>query len=283
MRTKNGIDRTIFVLAFFLGVLVVLVGTISFAGEVSLDESSPPLVYVFWDDDVSEGPSTGLEQISVELESTTDEKVQVTASLLFVGEGDPIAMEIGKKNLKSEESVIMEADVADLTVQSSSISTQIIAHVLVELQNGDSRSYHSEPRYFHIDPLEETATIYNEKQMADEFNGGLVDENDTTIDLTTVTRIDYLTEEESEELDRGGGETVLSNGMLSRDERTYPVMVCGRWRTWFEDVGIGEDKWTSTGLYVKAKFTRARIMKNGVTKWYGYLDENGCTPTIDLT
>jgi hypothetical protein len=139
----------------------------------------------------------------------------------------------------------------------------------------------------HLESGKEIVVLYNELQLVDEFNGGLVSGVDS-LEEPGVTVLGRASEEEIEEAELaaselGSSETESLGGSDPVLLTAYTVTVCGHWRTWFEDAGLGEDVWTSTSYYDRdARNTYARIKSGSTTVWSGYLNASGCTPSMSL-
>jgi len=120
-------------------------------GEPIVDEDTPPLVQFVWADDLSSGPLSDLDKFTVKLVSTAGEKVTATVSVVLFGTSDPVEMSIGEATLEPDESVEVQIPIDSLLVKSSNYSVQIVGRVFVETSTGQKMSYHSVPRYFHVD------------------------------------------------------------------------------------------------------------------------------------
>ena len=261
---------------------------------VVADEDPTPAVEVSWGDDVSLGPLSGLEKLTVLLESTVDETVSAEVYLVSFGDGDLVETNLGKRNLKSGQVATIKLPVSKIPVVSSDFSVQVALRILVTMPNGQALAYHSEPRYFHVDATGNAATVYNELQMIDEFNGGDLwggyalaatsSSDETIIPITVLGRADEADLEEAEMAVAEIGYSATETSIEGVTPLTaYSVQVCGHWRTWFEDANLGEDVWTYQGYYDRAaRNTYAKVMQGSTVKWSGYLDDQGCTPTLNL-
>jgi hypothetical protein len=271
---------------------------------IGVDESQPPLVEFMWKDNTSNGPISGLDKLSFRLVNNSDERVTASASIVFLGAGVEVETSVGTSVLDAGKSASLQLPVSKFGAMSNELSFQAVGHVVVTLLDGQTKSYHSAPLFFHVDAKHKKATLYTEQQMVDEFNGGLVTGEDVEafsqgsefdvagavnvdFDSTTVSQIGVASDEELAEMEEASystGTAMETSALSATTLSITPIKICALWRTQFEDGDMGADYWEETSYHSRAaSYAYAKIMSGSTTVWSGYLDDDGCTPVRYLT
>jgi hypothetical protein len=280
------------------------------AETIGGEHASPPPVVMRWL--TAAAGTIAVDEMELLLENPHPQRVDFELAIVSLGlDQRTLSKAMGAHSLEPGDKKVLRIDIASLPLRSATSSCELIAQASVSRDAHGPVTVASPSLYYHVQAgPKPVAVAYDLDGLVDTFHGGSVDEQTATA-TGEVVAMDGSTKpvttgaEGSHEAKAGArfglGETTLSfqptmDLPASSDEVTYDAptnlrfgwryfQMCTHWKAQFTDAGFGEDYAATQGLQdLKARhaFASVRRTSDGTFLWTGYLDQNGCTPSVEL-
>lgn len=275
-------------------------------GQVAEGErASPAPVVLQW-----ETAATGtivVDEVELLVENPRDELVVFDLTIVAMGLDQRSARKsMGSHSLLPKQKKVVRLPASSLPMRSATSSCELVAQAVVAREALGPVTIASPSLYYHTPHGEDVAVAYNVESLIKDFHGGSVDKHTASASgsliladgsVETVATGHGAAAVPKDEASFELGETTLGfetspekpqgDSVIPQDTRFNwrSFRICTNWKAQFTDAGFGEDYAAAQGLQdLPARHALGTIRRasDGVTIWHGWLNENGCSPLVEL-